>query len=96
MGKIINVSNHENARKPMYVLNVDLGEEIGTRTIVAGIKEQYSPEELLGKLIVCIANLKPKNVAGIESQGMLLAAEDEGVIAFLTPSKEVKPGSKIS
>mgnify|MGYP001626215030 CR=1 FL=1 len=87
---------HEQARKPMYILNVDLGDEIGIRTIVAGIKEQYKPEELLGKLIVCIVNLEPKNVACVESQGMLLAAEDNGTIAFLTPVKEVRPGSKVS
>jgi len=96
VGKIINVMAHEQARKPMYIVTVDLGEGIGIRTIVAGIRDQYKPEELVGKLIVCIVNLKPKNVAGIESQGMLLAAEDNGVISLLTPSREVKPGSKVS
>ncbi len=96
VGKVVKVEPHEQARKPMYVLTVDLGEELGTRTIVAGIRDQYKEEELLGKLIVCVANLKPKNVAGVESQGMLLAAEDDGVVAVLTPGKEVKPGSKVS
>ncbi|MGC8547771.1 MAG: tRNA-binding protein [Candidatus Micrarchaeia archaeon] len=96
VGKIINVMTHEQARKPMYIVTVDLGEGIGIRTIVAGIRDQYKPEELVGKLIVCIVNLQPKNVAGIESQGMLLAAEDNGVISLLTPSREVKPGSKVS
>ncbi|MGC8676554.1 MAG: hypothetical protein ACP5T3_03540 [Candidatus Micrarchaeia archaeon] len=96
VGKITGVAVHEQAKKPMYIITVDLGEEIGARTIVAGIRDQYSAEELVGKLIVCIANLEPKVVAGIESQGMLLAAEDNGTIAVLTPSKEVRPGSKVS
>ncbi|MGC9037350.1 MAG: methionine--tRNA ligase subunit beta [Candidatus Micrarchaeia archaeon] len=95
VGKIVKVEPHQQAKKPMYIITVDLGEELGTRTIVAGIREQYGEEELVGKLIVCVANLKPKNVAGVESQGMLLAAEDDGIISLLTPNKEVRPGSKI-
>ncbi|MEM0074574.1 MAG: hypothetical protein QW091_02585 [Candidatus Micrarchaeaceae archaeon] len=95
VGKIIGVKVCETARKPMYVLDVDLGEELGKRTIVAGIRDQYDIKELEGKLIVCVANLDPKNIAGVESQGMLLAAEDNGVISVLTPSKGVRPGSKV-
>jgi len=77
----------------MYILKVDLGNDIGVRTIVAGIRDQYKKEELEGKLIVCVVNLEPKPVAGVESQGMLLAAQSDDVVAILTPAKEVKPGS---
>jgi methionyl-tRNA synthetase len=95
VGKIIDVKVHEKTRKSMYVLKVDLGEELGTRTIVAGIGKYYSEEQLLDKYIACIINLDTKIIAGIESQGMLLAADDDEKVSLLIPDKEVKIGSKI-
>ncbi|MEM3781833.1 MAG: tRNA-binding protein [Candidatus Micrarchaeaceae archaeon] len=95
VGKIVGVRPHETARKPMYILDVDLGEELGRRTIVAGIRDQYKAEELEGNLIICVANLDPKSVAGVESQGMLLAAEDESTVSVLVPIRSVRPGSKV-
>ncbi len=75
-------------------LEIDLGDE--SRTLVAGIGDQYSPEDLVGKNIVVVANLKPAKIRGVVSDGMLLAAEDEkGKIAVLVSDKEVKPGSKV-
>jgi methionyl-tRNA synthetase len=73
-------------------LLVDTGEK---RTLVAGIGEQYAPEDLLGKHLVVLTNLEPKKIGGIESQGMLLAAEDGGKIAVLSPDREVKQGSQV-
>lgn len=76
-------------------LQIDLGDEI--RQIVAGIGKKYTPEELIGKQIVVVANLEPRKLMGEESQGMLLAAHDsEGAPVILMPDKEVNPGSKIS
>jgi len=72
-------------------LTVDLGEE---RTLVAGIAEHYTPEELVGKSIVILANLEPKVIRGIKSQGMLLAAEAGGSMALLTVDREVPPGTR--
>jgi methionyl-tRNA synthetase len=95
VGKIVSVEEHEGARKPMYKLRVDLGPEIGERGIVAGIRGFYEKEELLGRHVICVVNLEPKMIAGAESNGMLLAAEDENTIALLEPDKELKPGSKI-
>ncbi len=75
-------------------LVVDVGSE--ERQIVAGIAEQYAPEELVGKTIVVVANLAPKKVRGVESRGMLLAAEDsEGKLALLTLDRDIAPGSKV-
>lgn len=95
VGRIIAVEDHERSRKPMYKLTVDLGQEIGMREIVAGIKTHYSKEELMNKKIVCIVNLDPKVIAGTESWGMLLAAGEEDRIAILVPDKDILEGSKI-
>ena len=93
-GKIIEVNDVENARKPLYRLSVDLG-ECGIRNIVAGIKSQYAKDELMGKMIVCVVNLEPKTVAGIESQGMLLAAGSEEEISLIVPERGIAEGSAV-
>ena len=92
IGKILEVSDHPNADK-LYVLKVDIGDK--TIQLVAGIKQYYDSQELQGKLIAVITNLEPRVVRGVESQGMLLAAQSENMIAILSPEKEVSPGSKI-
>jgi len=79
--------------KKLLKLKISLGEE--ERQIVAGIGENYSPEELIGKKIIVVANLKYAKLKGIESQGMLLAAEDGNNIALLTVDKDVKDGAEI-
>ncbi len=92
VGKILEVKDHPNADK-LYVMKVDLGGEV--RTLVGGLKGYYSKEELEGKTVIVLANLKPKELRGIESKGMLLAADDGERVALLMPDKEVKLGSKI-
>jgi methionyl-tRNA synthetase len=63
---------------------------------VAGLREQYQPDTWLGKQVILVANLKPTTLMGIESQGMVLADEDEaGRIVLLTPEEPIPPGSKI-
>jgi methionine--tRNA ligase beta chain len=84
---------HPNADKLM-VLQIDLGSE--QRQICAGIRNQYTPEELVGKQIVVVANLETAKLRGLESQGMLLAASDDGRVIILTPDKSVQAGSKVS
>ncbi|MGD8317939.1 MAG: methionine--tRNA ligase [Myxococcales bacterium] len=74
-------------------LMVDAGEE-SPRQIVAGISEHYAPEDLVGKRIVIVANLKPRKLMGLESQGMVLAASDESGLSLLGVDKEVPPGSR--
>jgi len=82
--------------KKLYQLSLDLG-DLGKRTIVSGIALHYTPEQLLGKQIVVIANLKPAKLMGVESRGMLLAAStnDDGTLALLTPDKPILSGSKV-
>ena len=69
---------------------------MGKRTIVSGIAAWYKPEDLVGKQVCFIANLAPRKIKGIESQGMLLSVEDkDGSLSLIRPSKEVNPGSQI-
>jgi methionyl-tRNA synthetase len=84
---------HPNADKLM-VLRIDLGSE--ERQIIAGIRNHYTPEELVGRQIVVVANLESAKLRGLESQGMLLAASDEGRVVIVTPEKSVQAGAKIS
>jgi len=91
--KILNAIEHPNADK-LLVLTVNDGER-QDRTIVAGIKNDYKIDDLIGKDIIIVDNLKPTKIRGILSEGMLLAAEDEDVVSYLEPNKKVKEGSKI-
>lgn len=83
---------HPNADRLM-VLNVDLGSE--ERQICAGIRNHYAPQELVGKQIVVVANLETAKLRGLESQGMLLAASDDGRVIILTPEKPVLAGALV-
>ncbi|MFI5412379.1 MAG: methionine--tRNA ligase subunit beta [Candidatus Micrarchaeales archaeon] len=95
VGRIKEVSEVPGAKKPLWKLRVDLG-HIGMRTIVAGIKSFYSADELIGRQIIVVVNLKPRSLAGIMSEGMLLAAEDgPDNISLISPDKDMEPGCKI-
>ena len=83
---------HPNADK-LIVLQVDLGSE--QRQICAGIRNHYTPEELVGKQVVVVANLETAKLRGLESQGILLAASDDGRVIILTPEKPVLAGALV-
>ncbi|MEM4258437.1 MAG: methionine--tRNA ligase [Candidatus Thermoplasmatota archaeon] len=93
VAKIEHVQDHPKADK-LYILSIDIG-PLGKRTIVAGIKPYYSKDELQGKKIVIVNNLKPATIRGIESKGMLLAAGDDiGTVVLLNPG-DAYPGAEI-
>ena len=73
---------------------MDIGGDI--RQIVSGIRKWYSPEQMLGKTIVAVANLKPAKLFGIESQGMLLAAEHDGELKLVTLDGSLPAGAQVS
>jgi len=79
----------------LYKVTVDLGSNLGTRIIVAGGAEHYKPNDLEGKLLIALINMKPKNIGGVESMGMLLAADVEGKPVWLTVMGEAPPGTKV-
>jgi len=92
VGRILEANDHPNADR-LYVLKVDLGER--QVQLVAGIKNSYTKEELIGKSAIIVANLEPKVLRGVESNGMLLAAHSEDKKIILTTDKEASPGSLI-
>ena len=92
VGEILEADDIPNADK-LYKLKVDTGEE---RTLVAGIKKHYSKKELIGKRIIVVCNLEEKELKGIKSQGMLLAASDDEKVVLLTVDKKIGNGSRIS
>jgi methionyl-tRNA synthetase len=96
VGQIKSVEDIEGADK-LYKLSIDLGKEIGKRTVCAGLKHHYSKEELKNKKVILFVNLAPRKLKGIESQGMLLAAvnKDESKVILLAPEKDIEVGSKI-
>jgi methionyl-tRNA synthetase len=86
------VSDHPDASK-LYVLKLDAGKEV---QLVAGIKGYYTKDQLIGKKIVYISNLQPAKLRGVESQGMLLAAEADGKVFVLTPGEGAEPGDPVN
>ena len=86
---IVDVKDHPDAEK-LYVLTADLGAE--KRQLVAGLKGIYSKEQLVGKQVIMLANLEHAKLRGVESQGMLLAADDGTLIS---PVKKLPNGMKI-
>jgi methionyl-tRNA synthetase len=92
VGRIVTAEPVPKANK-LLKLTVDVGQE--QRTVVAGIAESYHPEALVGKSIILVANLAPRTLRGVESQGMVLAAESDGQIVLASLDGPVTPGSKV-
>ena len=93
-GRIASVEDHPNADK-LFVITIEDGPE-STRTVCAGLKGHYEPSELVGLEVVFVANLEPRKLRGILSEGMLLAADDgDGNVRVLTPEGPISPGSRV-
>jgi methionyl-tRNA synthetase len=92
IGKIVKAERIKGSKK-LIRLEVDIGGEI--RQVVAGIAETYKPEELVGKLVPVLVNIKPAKLMGVESRGMILAVDVDGKAILLQPEKDVPVGSKI-
>ena len=95
VAKVVGVEVHPNADK-LYVVKLDLGGG-ETRTVVAGIRPFYAPEALTGKTVICVANLAPRPLRGVESQGMILAVHDGEKVKVLTvDGGDATPGIKVT
>jgi len=92
VGRIVSVEDHPDADK-LYVMKIDIGGE--QRQSVAGLKPYLTPEELVGKLVAVVANLEPATLRGMESQCMILAAQEGDKVVVLTPASEIAVGSTI-
>ncbi len=92
VAKVLSAERVEGSDK-LLKLQVDIGPE--KRQIIAGIGKVYAPEDMLGKEIIIVANLEPRSLMGLESQGMLLAANDPSGPVIVMPEKEVAPGTEL-
>lgn len=93
LGKVLEAERIEGADK-LLKLSIDLG-EAEPRQVVAGIAEHYAPEEITGRQVVVVANLKPVKLRGVESRGMVLACVEKGAVRVVAPDAELSPGAKV-
>ena len=93
VGKVLEVEDHPDADK-LYVMSVDIGGE--TRKMVAGVKPWYAKEDLVGRNVVVLVNLEPKEIRGVESRGMVLASLSGDDLAILTIDRDLPAGSPVS
>lgn len=99
VARVISAERVDGSEK-LLKLQVDLGTEesggLGERQILAGIGKVYSPEDLVGKSIAVVANLEPRKIMGMESEGMVIASGGTEMLSLFFPDKEIDPGSQIS
>lgn len=94
--RVAKVISCEKVKKSSKLLKLQLDIGIETRQVVSGIAKYYTPDELVGKKVIMIANLKPAKLMGIESQGMILAASNENQLVLATIDKDIPVGTKLS
>ena len=92
VAKVLHCERVKNADK-LLKFQLDLGSE--KRQVISGIAEYYKPEELIGKNVICVTNLKPVKLRGELSEGMILSAEKDGVLSVITADEKLPPGSKV-
>ncbi|MGQ1785220.1 MULTISPECIES: methionine--tRNA ligase [unclassified Saccharicrinis] len=94
--RIGTILSAEKVAKTKKLLKLEIDTGIDKRTVVSGIAEFFNPEDIIGKQVNILVNLAPRKIRGIESQGMILMAEDaDGKLVFIQPGQEVKPGSGV-
>ncbi len=95
VGTVTAVSENKKSRNPAYVVAVDFGEEIGIKKSSAQITKLYSPEELIGRQIVCCVNLAPIHIGSVKSEVRILGSDSEQGVVLLQPAEHVKNGDRI-
>ncbi len=94
--KLVKILSAEKVKKSKKLLKLQIQCGNVQRTVMSGISNHYSPDDLVGKTVTMLLNLKPRKMMGVESQGMILAAENDGVLSLLVPDKDLKDGSDVS
>ena len=95
-GTVLSARLNEKARKPAYVLEVDFGDELGTKTTSAQLTDRYAPEDLPGRQVIAVTNFPPLRVAGVKSEVLVLGAVDDGGVTLLAPDSQVANGLRIA
>jgi len=97
VGKIVNVQDFPEARKPAFKLKIDFGEKIGIKKSSAGVTENYTKEELIGRFVICTTNLVPRQIANFMSEVLTMGIDDKnGHCILLRPdSGSFKLGSRV-
>ncbi|UCG60436.1 MAG: tRNA-binding protein [Candidatus Zixiibacteriota bacterium] len=96
VGRIVEVEDFERARFPSYKFKIDFGPEIGTKQSSGRYKENYSPEELLGRQCLAVVNFEPKNIAGYMSEVLVLGVDRQGGgISLISPAHEAVLGARL-
>lgn len=96
VGKIIEVNDFPEARKPSYILKIDLGEEIGIKKSSAQIVKNYTKEELLHKKVMAVVNFPPRQIGPVRSEILTLGVPDkDGEVVLITPNIDVPLGGKL-
>lgn len=95
VGRILEAKDFEKAKKSAYQLQVDFGDVIGIKKSSAQITEQYTPEELVGKLVLAVVNFPPRQIANFVSEVLVLGTYSQGGVVLIIPDKEVKVGDRL-
>ena len=97
VGTVLKVSKNEKARKPSLVVEVDFGSKIGVRKSSAQITHYYNSDNLVGKQVIGVCNFPKKNIAGVESEVLILGAiEKDGKVVLVHPSQKTENGLEIA
>ena len=96
VGRVLSVSDFPEARNPAWKLEIDFGPEVGVKRSSAQITQNYSREELEGRLVVGVVNFPPRRIANFDSEVLVLGAIDpEKGVVLLRPDEDVEPGDRI-
>jgi tRNA-binding protein len=96
VGTVRSCEANRKARKPAYVMSIDFGHEIGTRVSSAQVTDLYPATDLVGRQVIAVVNFPPKNVAGVESQCLVLGLETERGVVLLCAERPVPDGTRVS
>ena len=96
VGTVLSVKNNEKAHQPALVLEIDFGKKIGAKITSAKITHHYNPDNLVGEQIIAVCNFPTKNIAGVESEVLVLGVmEEDGKAVLVHPSKKVANGLEV-
>jgi tRNA-binding protein len=96
VGRIVEIADFERARVPAYKIRIDFGSEIGIKQTSARFKTSYTPEQLMGRLCMCVVNFSPKNIGGFMSEVLLLGVPREGEgLVLVAPIEDAPLGGRM-